>query len=83
MHKQRIGKIEAYSCIHPVAGKIQDTKYTKLRGDIRAAAKRRKRENKEHKRIPDTIPDKNTYLYVLTEKESDLYAEIKKSENRN
>lgn len=47
---------------------------------IFAATKRRKRENKEYKRIPDTIPDKNTYLYVLTEKESNLYAEMKKSQ---
>lgn len=79
MHKQRIGKMEAYDCIHLVAGKIQNAKYTKLRGDIRSS-ETQKRENKEYKRIPDTIPDKNTYLYVLTEKESDLYAEIKKSQ---
>lgn len=79
MHKQRIGEMEAYDCIHLVAGKIQNAKYTKLRGDIRSS-ETQKRENKEYKRIPDTIPDKNTYLYVLTEKESDLYAEIKRSQ---
>lgn len=42
MYKQRIGKIEAYSCIYPVAGKIQDTKYTKLRGDIRSSETQKK-----------------------------------------
>lgn len=42
MHKQRIGKIEAYNCIHPVAGKIQNTKYTKLRGDIRSSETQKK-----------------------------------------